>query len=68
MSGGVEVIQSKPVLGVARTEAVIQRVNALEDMANVQELLAESAGDGHCRSYSVSHAVLRLGDQSREKT
>ncbi len=29
----------KPVLGPLRTEAVIQRVNGLEDMANVQELL-----------------------------
>lgn len=29
----------QPVLGPSRTEAVIERVNALEDIANVQELL-----------------------------
>ena len=29
----------EPVLGPARTEAVIQRVNGLEGVANVQELL-----------------------------
>ncbi len=28
-----------PVLGLARTEAIIQRVNALEELANVNELL-----------------------------
>jgi hypothetical protein len=29
----------EPVLGRSRTEAVIGRVNGLEDVANVQELL-----------------------------
>jgi len=37
----------EPVLGAERTEEIIRRVNALEDMADVRELRPFLTGDGH---------------------
>ena len=35
----------EPVLGKSRTEEVIQRVNGLEDVANISELIPFLTGD-----------------------
>ena len=35
----------EPVLGTSRTEEVIQRVNGLEDVANISELMPCLTGD-----------------------
>jgi hypothetical protein len=37
----------EPVLGAERTEEIIWRVNALEEMVDVRELRPFLAGDGH---------------------
>ena len=54
----------EPVLGPSRTEAVIERVNGLEGVASVQELLPfltlEAAGDGRCLCYSLVELFLNL--------